>query len=113
MSLGVLSRTPASNSSTKMAGAPALAFGSQQKKSRENEDRAPRLKTLRSGEKACTSYHGGRWCPAQRTRHAFIESFQWKAIQLRMARAAIGWGVRELAEKAGVTANTVTARARY
>jgi len=29
-------------------------------------------------------------------------------IQLRMARAAIGWGVRELAEKAGVTANTVT-----
>ena len=31
-----------------------------------------------------------------------------KAIQLRMARAAIGWGVRELAEKAGVTANTVT-----
>jgi len=31
-----------------------------------------------------------------------------KAIQLRMARAAIGWGVRELAKKAGVTANTVT-----
>jgi transcriptional regulator with XRE-family HTH domain len=31
-----------------------------------------------------------------------------KAIQLKMARAAIGWGVRELAEKAGVTANTVT-----
>ena len=31
-----------------------------------------------------------------------------KAIQLRMARAALGWGVRELAEKAGVTANTVT-----
>jgi transcriptional regulator with XRE-family HTH domain len=30
------------------------------------------------------------------------------AIQLRMARAAVGWGVRELAEKAGVTANTVT-----
>ena len=30
------------------------------------------------------------------------------AIQLRMARAAIGWGVRELAKKAGVTANTVT-----
>ena len=25
-----------------------------------------------------------------------------------MARAAVGWGVRELAEKAGVTANTVT-----
>ena|SRR6516165_9269603 len=31
-----------------------------------------------------------------------------KAIQVRMARAAIGWGVRELAKKAGVTANTVT-----
>jgi transcriptional regulator with XRE-family HTH domain len=30
------------------------------------------------------------------------------AIQLRMARAAAGWGVRELAAKAGVTANTVT-----
>jgi transcriptional regulator with XRE-family HTH domain len=31
-----------------------------------------------------------------------------KAIQLRMARAAIGWGVRELGKKAGVAANTVT-----
>jgi transcriptional regulator with XRE-family HTH domain len=31
-----------------------------------------------------------------------------RAIQMRMARAAVGWGVRELAEKAGVTANTVT-----
>jgi transcriptional regulator with XRE-family HTH domain len=31
-----------------------------------------------------------------------------KAVQLRMARAAIGWGVRELAKKASVTANTVT-----
>ena len=30
------------------------------------------------------------------------------AIQLRMARAAVGWGVRELAKKAGITANTVT-----
>jgi transcriptional regulator with XRE-family HTH domain len=29
------------------------------------------------------------------------------AIQLKMARAGMGWGVRELAEKAGVTANTV------
>jgi transcriptional regulator with XRE-family HTH domain len=28
--------------------------------------------------------------------------------QLRMARAAIRWGVRELVAKAGVTANTVT-----
>ena len=31
-----------------------------------------------------------------------------KGIQVRMARAALGWGVRDLAEKAGVTANTVT-----
>ena len=31
-----------------------------------------------------------------------------RAVQLRMARAAVGWGVRELAERAGVTANTVT-----
>jgi transcriptional regulator with XRE-family HTH domain len=31
-----------------------------------------------------------------------------KAVQLRMARAAMGWGVRDLAEKAGITANTVT-----
>jgi transcriptional regulator with XRE-family HTH domain len=30
------------------------------------------------------------------------------ALQMKMARAASGWGVRELAEKAGVTANTVT-----
>ncbi|MGK9261184.1 helix-turn-helix domain-containing protein [Sinorhizobium meliloti] len=31
-----------------------------------------------------------------------------KSIQLKMARAAVGLGVRELAEKAGVTANTIT-----
>jgi transcriptional regulator with XRE-family HTH domain len=31
-----------------------------------------------------------------------------KAVQVKMARAAVGWGVRELAKKAGVTANTVT-----
>jgi transcriptional regulator with XRE-family HTH domain len=31
-----------------------------------------------------------------------------KAVQLRMARSAMGWGVREVAEKAGVTANTVS-----
>jgi transcriptional regulator with XRE-family HTH domain len=30
------------------------------------------------------------------------------SAQLRMARAAIRWGVRDLAAKAGVTANTVT-----
>lgn len=31
-----------------------------------------------------------------------------KPIQLKMARAAVGLGVRELAELAGVTANTIT-----
>jgi transcriptional regulator with XRE-family HTH domain len=31
-----------------------------------------------------------------------------KPVQLRMARAATGWGVRELAKKAGIAANTVT-----
>ena len=31
-----------------------------------------------------------------------------KPVQLKMARAAAGWGVRDLAKKAGVTANTVT-----
>jgi transcriptional regulator with XRE-family HTH domain len=31
-----------------------------------------------------------------------------KSVQLKMARAAVGWGVRDLAKKAGVTANTVT-----
>jgi transcriptional regulator with XRE-family HTH domain len=30
------------------------------------------------------------------------------SVQIKMARAAVGWGVRELAEKAGITANTVT-----
>ncbi len=30
------------------------------------------------------------------------------AIQLRMARAAIGKGVRELAEMSGITANTIS-----
>ena len=28
--------------------------------------------------------------------------------QMRMARAALSWGVRELAERASITANTVT-----
>jgi transcriptional regulator with XRE-family HTH domain len=37
-----------------------------------------------------------------------MDNVPMKAIQLRMARAAAGWGVRELAKKAGVTANTVT-----
>jgi transcriptional regulator with XRE-family HTH domain len=29
-------------------------------------------------------------------------------IQMRMARAALGWGVRELAQTAGVSPNTVS-----
>ena len=29
-------------------------------------------------------------------------------VQIRMARAALGWGVRDLAANAGVNANTVT-----
>jgi transcriptional regulator with XRE-family HTH domain len=37
-----------------------------------------------------------------------LDNVTMTPIQLRMARAAVGWGVRELAEKAGVTANTVT-----
>jgi transcriptional regulator with XRE-family HTH domain len=28
--------------------------------------------------------------------------------QIKMARAGLGWGVRDLAEKAGVTANTIS-----
>jgi transcriptional regulator with XRE-family HTH domain len=31
-----------------------------------------------------------------------------RAVQVKMARAAVGWGVRDLAKEAGVTANTVT-----
>jgi predicted transcriptional regulator len=37
-----------------------------------------------------------------------LDSVQMKAVQLRMARVALGLGVRELAAKAGVTANTIT-----
>ena len=40
--------------------------------------------------------------------NSYLYIVQMKAIQIRMARAAVGWGVRELAEKAGITANTVT-----
>lgn len=31
-----------------------------------------------------------------------------RATTMKMARVGLGWGVRDLAEKAGVTANTVT-----
>jgi transcriptional regulator with XRE-family HTH domain len=37
-----------------------------------------------------------------------LDNVPMKPVQIRMARAALGWGVRELAAKAGVTANTVT-----
>jgi transcriptional regulator with XRE-family HTH domain len=37
-----------------------------------------------------------------------VDHVLMKAVQLRMARVALGLGVRELAAKAGVTANTVT-----
>jgi len=30
-----------------------------------------------------------------------------RAVQVKMARAALGWGVRDLAAKSGITANTV------
>jgi transcriptional regulator with XRE-family HTH domain len=43
-----------------------------------------------------------------RSVNSHLDTVQMKAVQLKMARAAVGWGVRELAEKAGVTANTVT-----
>src|SRR5438094_9241504 len=40
--------------------------------------------------------------------NVYFDNVPMRPIQLRMARAAVGWGVRELAKKAGVTANTVT-----
>jgi transcriptional regulator with XRE-family HTH domain len=40
--------------------------------------------------------------------NSYLYVVQMKAVQIRMARAAVGWGVRELAEKAGVTANTIS-----
>jgi transcriptional regulator with XRE-family HTH domain len=43
-------------------------------------------------------------CPV----YSYLYSVPMNAVQLKMARAAVGWGVRELAKKAGVTANTVT-----
>jgi transcriptional regulator with XRE-family HTH domain len=38
----------------------------------------------------------------------YLDTVPMMPVQMKMARAALGWGVRELAEKAGVTANTVT-----
>jgi transcriptional regulator with XRE-family HTH domain len=37
-----------------------------------------------------------------------LYSVLMRAVQVKMARAAVGWGVRDLAKEAGVTANTVT-----
>ena len=47
---------------------------------------------------------GTIWYPVNPNR----DTVQMTPVQLRMARAAVGWGVRELAAKAGITANTVT-----
>ena len=35
-------------------------------------------------------------------------SFELAAVQSKMARVAVGWGVRDLAKAAGVSANTVS-----
>ena len=40
--------------------------------------------------------------------HVFLATSMITPAQVRMARAALGWGVRELGEKAGVAANTVS-----
>jgi transcriptional regulator with XRE-family HTH domain len=40
--------------------------------------------------------------------NTYLDTVQMNSVQMRMARAALGWGVRELAARAGVTANTVT-----
>jgi transcriptional regulator with XRE-family HTH domain len=37
-----------------------------------------------------------------------IESFMITRMQVRMARVALGWGVRELAARAGLAPNTVS-----
>src|SRR5580704_16568449 len=62
---------------------------------------------------ACSGFNALVPCPYTLGRNGYsvnsnLDIVPMKAIQLRMARAAVGWGVRELAEKAGVTANTVT-----
>ena len=56
-----------------------------------------------------------RWYPVHTSleQNGYLVNFNldiasMKAVQLRMARAAVGWGVRDLAKQAGVTANTVT-----
>jgi transcriptional regulator with XRE-family HTH domain len=37
-----------------------------------------------------------------------LDNEQMTPVQMKMARAALGWGVRELAKAAGITANTVS-----
>src|SRR6478609_616762 len=61
----------------------------------------------------CSSFKALVHCTRILGQKRYHVNFNWdavpmKAIQLRMARAAAGWGVRELAQKAGVAANTVT-----
>src|ERR1700720_3408080 len=40
--------------------------------------------------------------------NSYLDTVPMTPVQMKMARAALGLGVRELAEKAGVAANTVT-----
>ncbi|HMA70487.1 MAG TPA: helix-turn-helix transcriptional regulator [Xanthobacteraceae bacterium] len=61
---------------------------------------APMIRPARSQG---LSWRQNRYCV-----NFYLDYVQMKAVQLRMARAAVGWGVRELAKRAGVTANTVT-----
>jgi transcriptional regulator with XRE-family HTH domain len=37
-----------------------------------------------------------------------LDKYTMNADQLRMARAALRWSVRDLAEKSGITANTIS-----
>jgi DNA-binding XRE family transcriptional regulator len=40
--------------------------------------------------------------------NTYVDTVQMTPEQLKMARAALGWGVRELGKKAGITANTIS-----
>jgi ribosome-binding protein aMBF1 (putative translation factor) len=70
---------------------------------------------LRNAKQACGLIRSQNVCTVYKQSRSYrynvnsnLYIVPMRAIQLRMARAAVGWGVRELAEKAGVTANTVT-----
>jgi transcriptional regulator with XRE-family HTH domain len=40
--------------------------------------------------------------------NTYLDRVQMTPEQLKMARAALGWGVRDLAKKADITANTIS-----